>query len=289
MNVVRALLALTIAIAIVCPFIIGILTGGSFYRFVIKPRWTLIWVEYHLHRLPKYFSTVVWWICYRRILGVNLKIHGELPRINGKVLCVLNHGFILQLVPQVYFLTKYYEDRFVTVIKDSMYDPQKKDWMWIIGFPFWVIWGGFPINRENRDEALTAIDQATSQIETPASITIFADAHRPKRTRLEEDQKKYRERFHGLIDHFTETLFPRIGGVWQLVQGLKTNTILVMGNGFDAKTPKDAIHLYRLIGRTFHIWPVLWKLEDETSQEQASSELIGHFVEINKKLREKRN
>ncbi len=149
--------------------------------------------------------------------------------------------------------------------KGMLYDPRMLPP--ILGWPAYLGNMMIPINRKNRESAVSDIRQGCDKILRPGdSLFIFPDGHRPTEKRLTQSREKMAEKYPDLHETMPYTCFPKSGGLMTALSATMNKPVRILNMTVGSSVDPNSQDPY---GSTFHAH----------GQEVKRNELLGPNID----------
>lgn len=154
-------------------------------------------------------------------LGWHITHNDDLPEVSpeDRIIYIVNHPTLTASFAWAHFMGEHFAENEVAVGKDQII--KNPFYRFIIGELMQMAEKGIFINRDDRSEALSTIEDASMRLLTPGTgAIIMADAHRPYPSRLRKEVARWSKKFPDLdVESWMKrTCFPRSGGLWTISQ-----------------------------------------------------------------------
>ena len=132
--------------------------------------------------------------------------------------------------------------------KGMLYDPRMLPP--ILGWPAYLGNMMIPINRKNRESAVSDIRKGCDKILRPGnSLFIFPDGHRPTEKRLAESRERMAEKYPDLDETMPYTCFPKSGGLMTALSATMKHPVRILNMTAGSNVPPQGDPY----GSTFHV------------------------------------
>ena len=157
-------------------------------------------------------------------LGWRFTHNSDLPQtdVEDRFVYIANHPTLTACWPWGYFMEDNFGGNMVAVAKKEFIEnPVLR---WLLGDLMLTTRKGIFVDRDNHDEAVSAIQNDAAAVLTPGTgAVIFPDAHRPYPRRIRNQQREWNGKRPDLevSEWMTETCFPKSGGLWNFSKAIE--------------------------------------------------------------------
>lgn len=246
MRKIRATLALIVGLLITGTCAVVMLTGSLVFLLPNLLTFGLIWNPFAF--TPWLWNEMMYFVCYRGILGVRIEVHGAIPP-RRKIFSVIlsNHADTFAMPLGFWIGTRFIHRRPIVFQKiENQWDP-------VIGIPMWIGRMSIFFDRDDRKQAIRAIERGLRRIAGRyGAVTINPDGTRPTKERIAVSRRAHRTRTDDCA-WMQHTCMWRSGGTLATVRALHeqcmSGRMVVYAHGFARPTST----IRDMVGQTYHV------------------------------------
>lgn len=246
MKTIRATLALIVGLLITGTCAV-VMLGGSLV-FLLPNLLTFGRIKNPFGFTPWLWNEMLYFVCYRGILGVRVEVHGDIPPQRKCFSVILsNHADTFAMPLGFWIGTRFIHRRPIVYQKsENLWDP-------VIGIPMWIGRMSIFFDRDNRAQAMRAIARGLRHMAGRCgAVTINPDGTRPTEEKITVSRRVHRT-YADDCAWMQHTCMWRAGGTLTTVRALReqciSHRVVVYAHGFC----EPIVRIRDMVGRTYHV------------------------------------